>query len=143
MKDYTNIFNGYFYESKYEENSLKNFFQIQSLLFNENENDEDDNSIYKAKNIYINNNLSGLVTCEFLPNNLCEIENVKIYITNNNILSAPQKTTDSNNYVLTQAELFVIPSVKFSINFNQEKILGRKKKIQLFRAKEINFQKII
>ena len=138
MNDYNNKFHDYFFERNDEENSLNNFIENKSPLFNENDDEEDD-LIYKTKDFYINNNLSKFVTCENSPNNLCENESVEI----NNNLSASQKTNETNNYVLTQAELFVIPSDKFN-NFNQEKkILGRKKKILLFKAKKINFQKII
>ncbi len=137
MKNYTNNLNFDFFEPFNEEDSLKNIFENKCSLFNENDEDELDDLILKTKDIYINNNLSKLVTCEISPNNLCENENVEINNTNNNNLFASQKTTDSNNNILTQAELFAIPSVNFNNNFNQEKkILGRKKKILvlLFKA---------
>ena len=143
MKDYNNKLNGNLFKSN-DEDFLKFFNENRCQLFNEKDDNEEDNLIYKTKDIYINNNLSRLVTCENSPNNLYEIENVEIKNTNNNNLSTSQKTTDSNNYVLTQAELFVIPSINFNNNLNKEKkILGRKKKILLFKAKKINFQKII
>ena len=128
MNDYNIKFHDYFFERNDEENSLNNFIENKSPLFNEND-EEEDNLIYKTKDFYINNNVSKLVTCENSPNNLCENESVEINNTNNNKLSASKKTTDPNNYVLTQAELFIIPSETFNNNFNQEKkILGRKKK---------------
>ena len=139
MNDYTNKLNENFFDSIDE----KKIFEYYCPLLID---DEEDDLTYKIKDININNNLSNLVTCEYSPNNLCEIENVKINNINNNNLSELQKTKDSNNYVLTQAELFFIPSVNFNNSFNQEKkFLGRKKKILvlLFKVKEINFQKII
>ena len=109
MNDYNNKSNNYFFERNDEENSLNNFIENRSPLFNEND-DEEENLIYKTKDFYINNNVSKLVTCENSPNNLCENESVEINNTNNNKLSVSKKTTDPNNYVLTQAELFIIPS---------------------------------
>ena len=143
MNDYNNKSNDYFFESLDEDNYQKNIFEYYCPLYID---EEEDDLIFTIKDININNNLSKLDTCEYSPNNLCEIENVEINDINNNNISALQKTKDSNNYVLTQAELFFIPSVNFNNNFNQEKkFLGRKKKILvlLFKVKEINFQKII
>ena len=144
MKDYANSLEYGFFENFNEEDSPKNFFENKCSFFNENIEDELDDLIPKTKDIYINNNLSKLITCEISPNNLFENENFEINNTNNNNLFASQKTTDSNNYILTQAELFAIPSVNFNNNFNQEKkILGRKKKILVLLALKLNFQKII
>ncbi len=143
MNDYNNKSNDYFFESLDEDNFQKNIFEYYCPLYID---EEEDDLIFTIKDININNNLSKLDTCEYSPNMLCEIENVKINDINNNNISALQKTKDSNYYVLTQAELFFIPSVNFNNSFNQEKkFLGRKKKILvlLFKVKEINFQKII
>ena len=128
MNDYTNLLNDNVFESIDERKIIKTFIENINNCPLFNDDDEEDNLIYKTKDIN-NNNLSRLVTCEYSPNNLCEIENVEINNTNNYNLSALQKTSDSNNYIQTQAELFVIPSVNFNNNLNKEKkILGRKKK---------------
>ena len=140
MKDYNNKLNDKYIEKLDEENYEKNIFDYYSPLFNDN---EEDDLICKIKDHNIYNNLSKFQT-QYTTNNLFDFGNFENFNINNNNLSL--QINDSNNYVQTQEEFFVIPSVNFNNNFNQEKkILGRKKKILvlLFKVKEINFQKII
>ena len=112
--------NDYFFEGNDEDNSMKIFIENKTQLFNEND-EEEDNLIYKSKDNNINNNVTKLQTaCETR-----EIENVEVNNSNNNLL-ASQK---SNIFIQTQTELFDIPSVNNNNSFNEEKkILGRKKK---------------
>ena len=111
--------NDYFFEGNDEDNSMKIFIENKSQLFNEND-EEEENLIYKSKDNNITNNVTKLQTaCETR-----EIENVEVNNSNNNLL-ASQK---SNIFIQTQTELFDIPSVNNN-SFNEEKkILGRKKK---------------
>jgi len=110
--------NDYFFEGNDEDNSMKIFIENKSQLFNEND-EEEENLIYKSKDNNITNNVTKLQTaCETR-----EIENVEVNNSNNNLL-ASQK---SNIFIQTQTELFDIPSVNNSFN-EEKKILGRKKK---------------
>ena len=123
MKDYNNKLNDKYIEKLDEENYEKNILNYYSPLFNDN---EEDDLICKIKDHNIYNNLSKFET-QYTTNNLFDFGNVENFNINNNNLSLQKN--DSNNYVQTQEEFFVIPSVNFNNNFNQEKkILGRKKK---------------
>ena len=110
--------NDYLLEGNDEDNSINLFIENKGSLFNEND-EEEENLIYKSKDSNINNNITKLVTA----GETREIENVEVNNSNNNLL-ASQK---SNIFIQTQTELFDIPSVNNSFN-EEKKILGRKKK---------------
>ena len=107
--------NDYLLEGNDEDNSINLFIENKGSLFNEND-EEEENLIYKSKDSNINNNITKLVTA----GETREIENVEVNNNSNNKLSASQI------FIQTQTELFDIPSVN-SVN-EEKKTLGRKKK---------------
>ena len=106
--------NDYLLEGNDEDNSINLFIENKGSLFNEND-EEEENLIYKSKDSNINNNITKLVTA----GETREIENVEFNNSNN-------KLSASQIFIQTQTELFDIPSVN-SVN-EEKKTLGRKKK---------------
>jgi hypothetical protein len=106
--------NDYLLEGNDEDNSFNLFIENKGSLFNEND-EEEENLIYKSKDSNINNNITKLVTA----GETREIENVEVNNSNN-------KLSASQIFIQTQTELFDIPSVN-SVN-EEKKTLGRKKK---------------
>ena len=106
--------NDYLLEGNDEDNSINLFIENKGSLFNEND-EEEENLIYKSKDSNINNNITKLVTA----GETREIENVEVNNSNN-------KLSASQIFIQTQTELFDIPSVN-SVN-EEKKTLGRKKK---------------
>jgi hypothetical protein len=106
--------NDYLLEGNDEDNSFNLFIENKGSLFNEND-EEEENLIYKSKDSNINNNITKLVTA----GETREIENVEVNNSNN-------KLSASQIFIQTQTELFEIPSVN-SVN-EEKKTLGRKKK---------------
>ena len=106
--------NDYLLEGNDEDNSINLFIENKGSLFNEND-EEEENLIYKSKDSNINNNITKLVTA----GETREIENVEVNNSNN-------KLSASQIFIQTQTELFEIPSVN-SVN-EEKKTLGRKKK---------------
>jgi hypothetical protein len=106
--------NDYLLEGNDEDNSINLFIENKGSLFNEND-EEEENLIYKSKDSNINNNITKLVTA----GETREIENVEVNNSNN-------KLSSSQIFIQTQTELFDIPSVN-SVN-EEKKTLGRKKK---------------
>ena len=104
--------NDYLLEGNDEDNSINLFIENKGSLFNEND-EEEENLIYKSKDSNINNNITKLVTA----GETREIENVEVNNSNNKL---------SQIFIQTQTELFDIPSVN-SVN-EEKKTLGRKKK---------------
>ena len=106
--------NDYLLEGNDEDNSINLFIENKGSLFNEND-EEEENLIYKSKDSNINNNITKLVTA----GETREIENVEVNNSNN-------KLSASQIFIQTQTELFEIPSVN-SVD-EEKKTLGRKKK---------------
>ena len=106
--------NDFLLEGNDEDNSINLFIENKGSLFNEND-EEEENLIYKSKDSNINNNITKLVTA----GETREIENVEVNNSNN-------KLSASQIFIQTQTELFEIPSVN-SVN-EEKKTLGRKKK---------------